>query len=143
MKKASMIGIVAGAIVSLFLAGVMAATGGSVSQTQHSADVQGSTWILTTWSDSSPLPDRPITLQIDQSRVSGTSSCNRYTGPVTMGDTEFHVGVVATTQIFCLDTMDAEDIYLHLLSTATNWRTDGADLVLTASDGEVLLRYSA
>jgi heat shock protein HslJ len=60
----------------------------------------------------------------EQNRVSGSSGCNRYTGPVTWGEGSISIGAVAGTRMMCSDSlvMAQESRYLRLLSDAGSYR---------------------
>jgi len=106
------------------------------------AALQGS-WTLVSWSDSAPLPDQPITLQIEDARVSGNSACNNYSGPLTSDDSAFHVGLLATTMMLCADDVNtAETTYQGLLTGANSWKiSDG--LLSLSKDGIEQLQFQA
>jgi len=60
----------------------------------------------------------------EQNRVSGSSGCNRYTGPDTWGEGSISIGAVAGTRMMCSDSlvMAQESRYLQLLTAAGSYR---------------------
>jgi len=60
----------------------------------------------------------------EQNRVSGSSGCNRYTGPVTWEQGNISIGAVAGTRMMCSDplVMAQESRYLRLLADAGSYR---------------------
>ena len=65
------------------------------------------------------LGDVVITAFFDgQDRVSGSSGCNRYTGPVILAEEGLTIGVMADTRMMCSDpqVMAQESRYLGLLA---------------------------
>ena len=142
MKKFAVFGVVAGAIVAGFLAGLMAVSSNAQTPAPAPALIEGRMWTLTSWSDPATIPAAGITLMIRDGQVSGSDSCNRYFGPVELGDLNFSAGDMATTMMACLDdgVAQAEQSYLGLLREANQWTLDGQDLVLSR-DGAQLLRF--
>ena len=60
----------------------------------------------------------------DENRVSGSSGCNRYTGPATWGEGSISIGAVAGTRMMCSDSlvMAQESRYLGLLTDVGSYR---------------------
>jgi len=60
----------------------------------------------------------------EQNRVSGSSGCNRYTGPATWGEGSISIGVVAGTRMMCSDSlvMAQESRYLRVLTDVGSYR---------------------
>lgn len=75
-----------------------------------------------------------ITVQHDAQRGGlaggGFAGCNTWFGKVTLGQTQFDVGEVGTTRMFCADRMQTETAFLEALKSAKRWRMDGSALVL-------------
>jgi len=140
MKKAPMIGLVAGVLTAALLAGAVLVTRATAAgePAAPARPAEGSSWVLKSWSDPAQVPDTPITLEIADGMVRGNSACNTYTGPVTSGDGTFKAGPVASTMMYCLDTADAETIYLGLLQSADSWAMDGDEFVLSVGGHEAL-----
>ena len=60
----------------------------------------------------------------EQNLVSGSSGCNRYTGPAIWGEGSISIGAVAGTRMMCSDSlvMAQESRYLRLLTAAGSYR---------------------
>jgi heat shock protein HslJ len=60
----------------------------------------------------------------DQDRVSGSSGCNRYTGPATFSEDGLRIGALAGTRMMCSDpqVMAQESRYLGLLARVGSYR---------------------
>lgn len=87
-----------------------------------------------------PGAGSPVTLTIDAENVSGSSGCNRYTGPVTVEGTTVGFGPLASTQMACEPAaMALEAAYLTALGAVTDVARDGTALVLTGPDVELVL----
>ena len=84
-----------------------------------------------------------ITLAFDGAgRVDGRGGCNRYGGPVRVGDRSFAFGDLAMTEMACPDpAMFEEGRYFHALGAVARWRLDGADLTLLDGADRPLVRY--
>ena len=145
MKKMSIVGLISGAVLGLVLAGAMLLAGGvlmsedatAASPSGSTEEIQGS-WVLTSWSDPSKLPDVPITMNVEDGLVNGISACNNYSGPLTLNGDSWETGLMAMTMMYCMDTAEAETTYLALLDSATSWVHEGESLVLSANGSEVL-----
>ena len=80
-------------------------------------------------------------------RVSGSSGCNRYTGPATISGDEVSIGAVAGTRMMCPDpqVMAQESRYLGLLSQIASYRleTDGRGrrVEFLDRDGMLIMEY--
>ena len=139
MKAIATISLLAGAVSALGLGGLML----MASEADEAPDeLAGSAWTLIAWSDESGLPDRPITLEFVEDRISGSTSCNRYSSPLELENRSFQIGEVATTMMFCIDTAEAETIYLNLLSQVDSYERVGDNLILSDGFSE-RLRFEA
>ncbi|MBI9045499.1 MAG: META domain-containing protein [Anaerolineaceae bacterium] len=85
------------------------------------AQLQGKTWVLTSYNDSQPIADRHPTLNFEADQISGTTGCNHYGGTYQIeGDTIRFEGIFST-EMACLEPtglMEQERIYLDLLRVA-------------------------
>jgi heat shock protein HslJ len=70
---------------------------------------------------------------------SGFAGCNTWFGRVTLGQTQFGVGDVGTTKMFCADRMTTERGFLDALKSVSRWRLDGKTLVLEGDRTTLLL----
>ena len=94
------------------------------------ADLLGVSWQLVGMIDDSNafspvLGSVAITATFDEeNRVSGSSGCNRYTGPAILEEESISIGAVAGTRMMCPDplVMAQESRYLHLLSDVGSYR---------------------
>ena len=94
------------------------------------SDLRDVTWRLVGMIDDSDafipvLGDVVITaLFDDQDRVSGSSGCNRYTGPAMLAEDVLSIGAVAGTRMMCSDSqvMAQESRYLGLLARVASYR---------------------
>ena len=78
--------------------------------------------------------------------VAGSSGCNGYSGPYTLGvGRTITVGELAGTLVLCSapdGIMDQESGYLAALQSATSFTNDGAVLTLFNAQGQQAVTYS-
>lgn len=111
-------------------------------------------WLLVTGSGVGsglePLPDRPITLQVDEEAAQGESGCNGYYFPLIVEQAAWRYEEsrpATSTELMCLDDtgepftelMNLETRYLRLLREVTGYTLSGDELALTGPGFE--LRY--
>jgi len=84
--------------------------------------------------------DISVTMEFANGRVSGISGCNRYTGPVTMGeDGVIEFGLLATTRMACIgEAAVIEAAFVNQMARITSYRFERGALVLLAPGGEVM-----
>lgn len=106
--------------------------------------VVGTTWVVDTListqaiTTSAALETAAPTLTIGKDgQATGSSGCNRFNGPVRVGDTTITFGPLATTMAACLDdeTAEVERSIQHVLDGEVTYTVDGATMRLTKSDG--------
>ena len=124
MKKTYLILVVF--IIALFLG----ACGGS--DINVTSQLEGHTWVLTTYNDTRPVAGHQPTLQFEDGQVSGTTGCNHYGGSYQIEGDFLRFEALFNTEMACLDPeglMEQEQVYLGLLRAVN--RFEGNDLVLT------------
>lgn len=87
------------------------------------------------------IPRTRITLQMEEGRISGSSGCNRYTGPIDVeADGSVTIGDLAGTMMACPEpVMAQEQTYLRLLRRADRVRMSGGRLEVVIGDDRVLV----
>jgi heat shock protein HslJ len=86
---------------------------------------------------------RPTLSFADPGRVTGNGSCNRYGGPVELGDGTIKVGPVMTTKMACAPEIDAQErAYLAALQNASRTELVGGELVVHCDSLEQPLRFT-
>ncbi|MGW6931033.1 META domain-containing protein [Lentzea sp. NPDC054927] len=81
----------------------------------------------------------------DDGRLIANAGCNMMQGPVSLADGKLTVTDLSTTDMACPEPgLHQQDEWLgKLLSAAPSWRMDGANLVITGSDAEIVLAAEA
>jgi heat shock protein HslJ len=122
--------------------GGLRSTGSQIVGTASLADIGGPEWVLSrfTWDESAPATPA-ATLQLQDESFVGRGGCNRYTGPVTAGDTAgaIKVGPIAVTFMSCDQAADAlERRFLEALGAVERYGFVGGQLALTYRQGDAL-----
>lgn len=123
----------------LSLAGCAVSTGNSTPADGH--------WFVVELAGQSLAVDAPaptLLLRFDETELSGTTGCNRYSGPIEAdAGSSLRFGPVAATKMACLDgdRMSVERAFLSMLERVRSQRRDGdGDLLLLDERGQVLAR---
>lgn len=80
----------------------------------------------------------PVTLELDGDAVFGNSGCNTYRGTAAIDGAELSFGPLASTMMFCEDSMEVENAYLAALDAVTGAARAGDELTLTGEDVELV-----
>ncbi|HJW76569.1 MAG TPA: META domain-containing protein [Thermoleophilia bacterium] len=108
--------------------------------------LDGTSWKLTAWAESSPIPaDVTITATFADGKVSGNSGVNTYGGTYE-SDTSgaFSAGPLASTMMAGPEeAMKAETAYLRRLDAAESYAITDSTLVLKDADGKDSLTFEA
>ena len=75
-------------------------------------------------------------------RISGSGSCNRYTGSAELGDGTITVGQLASTKMACIPDVDNQErAFLNALQNARRMELVGGELVVHTDSLEQPLRF--
>lgn len=88
-----------------------------------------------------PLP-KDVFLQMDTGRIKGFGGCNSYFGGYTLSGNKLNFTGVASTKMFCQQTMDVEDKLFKVLNTTNQYQITGTKLELL-QDKIVLATFEA
>lgn len=83
-----------------------------------------------------------LLLTATDTRVSGFAGCNRLMGSYELTGARLRFSQLATTRMFCANTMDLEQRYLAALEATRTYRLTGRELDLTGDRG-VVARFRA
>ena len=95
--------------------------------------------------DERPVIDRsPAFIQFaEENRVSGNSSCNRFTGSYAFSETQLSFGQAATTRMACPPAlMEQEQRFLDGLSKVAQVKLKNGMLEMTDTDGALVFKAS-
>ena len=96
-------------------------------------ELEGTKWNLLTIRKSILIPDSIITIEFEDDEVRGTSGCNTYFGEYTSKENKISFGVLAATEMACLNPegiMGQEQEYLSFLSEIVAYSIEGDRLIL-------------
>jgi heat shock protein HslJ len=127
------------------VAAVVAGCGSSVSLAEPATPLEGTQWTLVALRGASiaGAPHAPsLLLQADQRRASGSSGCNRWSGPYTLEGEHLAFGPAAGTRMACMQGMEQEQAFLDAMAAVASWRVNGARLDLRDARGETVLQFA-
>jgi copper homeostasis protein (lipoprotein) len=90
-----------------------------------------------------PSGQQAVTMSFDaqESQVSGSGGCNRYTGKYDTSGSTLHLGPIASTRMMCATGSDTEQTFFEMLDKVASYSIDGDVLSLRAADGTVLAKF--
>ncbi len=103
----------------------------------------GSEWALRDLAGTPLVEDRTPTMGfLEPGKISGNASCNRYSGPVELGDGTIRVGELASTRMACTPEVDVQErAFLVALGNARRLELVNGDLILHSESLEEPLRF--
>jgi heat shock protein HslJ len=131
------------AVSSIVLIGLAAGCGDDGGGADAS-EIEDTPWVLTSGTGITlPASVAPSAL-FSAGQVSGSTSCNQYSGPYELDGDSLDIGQLTMTLIACVPPRDAiEREYLRALGLVASWAVDGKELMLSDDEGGELLRYAA
>lgn len=100
------------------------------------AGLEGTTWELDRSASSPQIPEGgTITLQADGKQVSGVAACNRYFGDYTIDGDSLELGALGSTNMACLEGMEAERAYLAALEKVRTVEESTPDRLVLSGEG--------
>lgn len=122
-------------VITIFVSLLSACLG---SHSVDAANLEGETWMLTTYHDTQPVAGHLPTIQFGDSQVSGSMGCNHYDGSYQIKGKTIHFDNLFNTEMACLNpdgVMEQERIYLELLGSADRFELSDSEDVLTIYTG--------
>ncbi|MGB5594370.1 MAG: META and DUF4377 domain-containing protein [Crocosphaera sp.] len=96
--------------------------------------LNGTEWQLVAWSENQPLTKAISTIAFEKERLSGDSSCNRYTAGYAIQENAIKLGLIAATRKACPEEiMTQEMLFLSAL--------EGAKLYTINAQGQLQIGY--
>jgi heat shock protein HslJ len=105
-------------------------------------DLEGRTWVLTSYTDIQPVVGHQPTLQFEDGQVSGTTGCNHYGGSYQLEGDSIRFEALFSTEMACLDPdglMEQEQVYLGLLRAINRFEMNDLELSLFTEAGQDLV----
>lgn len=104
----------------------------------------GTSWVLTNLNGAPVGIGTPITLNLEEAKLSGTDGCNNYGGSYTVNGAMFAVDKnLISTMMACPDTiMQRAGAYIAALTQAVAFKIDGQQLSLTDASGKALATFT-
>ena len=84
-----------------------------------------------------------IFLGPNENTMRGFSGCNQMQGRYEIQGNELRVRGVATTRMFCQETMEQERAFLHVIETVSHYKITGEAMELYDSNGQLLGRFES
>jgi heat shock protein HslJ len=103
--------------------------------------LQGTSWTLMAYRKTTPIPGTTLTATFEDGQVHGSAGCNTYRGPYEVDGDKIAVGVLAITEMGCLEpegVMEQETLFMEFLRDAQSYRLDEERLQIVRADGEAL-----
>lgn len=134
---------------------LLTACGGGGESTKEPTSLTGSKWELVSFNNSKPIGNRPITLEFNGFRMSGSAGCNRYSGLTKRDGKSINLEIdkkdfddkdkrILTTKMYCpspTGLMDQETSYLEQLFNSRRVFRQGDTLII--KDGSNKLTYKS
>jgi len=135
-----------GALVAVVSVGCASAPPPAAQDEKVAAGAQyllGSEWALRDLAGTPLVEGRAPTMAfLEAGRVSGNASCNRYSGPVELGDGTIRVGELAVTKMSCSPEVDVQErAFLAAFQNGRRLEVVQGDLVLHTESLELPLRF--
>jgi heat shock protein HslJ len=111
-----------------------------------SASLEGTQWSLVTLAGKPPLAGTEPSAEFTADEMSGSAGCNHYFGTYEVSGSDFAIGTVASTEMWCMDpegVMDQEQAFLAALASVASYRLDGERLELLDAKGSVILAFES
>jgi len=106
--------------------------------------LEGTEWALESFviggdAVSSLAANTSISATIANGAISGSATCNTYTGTVKVDGAGITISQIAATEMACETGMDQESQYLQTLAEVSTWKIEGTTLTLSAENGNGLI----
>lgn len=101
-------------------------------------------WMLTELGGKAPLLETTITAEFSpDGSVSGSSGCNRYSGPYTVDGNNIEMGPFASTLMACPDLIMAQEaLYLKALETGSTYQISDDELTIKDKNSNALAVFT-
>ena len=104
---------------------------------------EGMPWVLASGVEVDGWEEFAPNMRFEGGTVTGSTGCNRFTGPYSLDGDTLELGAVASTRMACAPPADAvEREFLAALDRVVRWRFDAEGLVLLGDGDAELLRFA-
>jgi heat shock protein HslJ len=104
---------------------------------------EGAPWVLASGVEVDGWEAFAPTARFEGGMVSGSTGCNRFTGPYSVEGDTLELGAIASTRMACVPSANAvEREFLAALERVEHWRSDGGNLVLLGDGDAELLHFA-
>ena len=106
-----------------------------------SVELNGTNWKLVSYGGKLPLEGKTMTANFEGKEISGSASCNHYSGVYKIKGSQISVEGLGWTEMACLDPegiMEQETMFLAWLQDAQTFEIRKDQLMIFRSDGEAL-----
>jgi heat shock protein HslJ len=117
--------------------------GEGAAPSEGGSDLAGSSWLLEDLAGAGVIDDARASLEFTEAgRVSGSATCNRFNGSVTMTGDSISFGPLASTRKACPEAlMNQESKYLAALGAAERFEVKDSFLHIHTAGGSAPLRF--
>lgn len=127
---------------------VLAGCAGMERPMTHDESLENTYWKLTRVGDATVEAvdnqrEAHFVLHAEDSRVAGSTGCNRLSGSYRLENDALHFGPLATTRMACLQGGETEQAFLEALEAAATWRIEGQSLTLEDEAGAAVAHLAA
>ncbi len=84
-----------------------------------------------------------LKLDATSGRFESKAGCNQIIGEFKINNGFISFSKVASTKMYCLDTMQTEELYLSILATPSTYRMSNSSKLLFLKDGIVVAQFDA
>jgi heat shock protein HslJ len=132
--------------VLILLTGTLALSLAACSQADPASGdpLDGTSWELTAYRKTSPIPGTTLTATFEEGRVHGSAGCNSYSGSYQISDDAITVSELAITEMACMEpegVMEQETTFVEFLTGAQTFRLAEEQLQIVTSDGHEMLTF--
>ena len=103
--------------------------------------LDGTSWVLISLDDTSPLLGTSITLSFADGEISGSGGCNSYSGSYQVQGDRISFGETVITLQACMEpdgVLDQESAYMAILGVVKRFVLEDGGLMLVTQDGKAL-----
>ncbi len=129
---------------TLIIVWLIAACGSKDEDPSAPVALDGTSWTLVALNGQALMSGTSITVAFSEGEVTGQSGCNSYFGPYSLDENKLQFGMIAMTEMACLEpegVMDQEMAYLETLQTVAEVRLTDGQLEMLDESGAVVLRF--